>query len=316
MPDVDDFCVDNRDVTIVFLSYTFPILSILAVLSIITALHAYIKANIKGDLTVSKPLFYAGMIFFIACCAAIMTFFGSVLSFCGNKNIYRLHHVFAVTAAQLYALQTILLIGILFYRLFSIFKNTSFAFTKRTSISFLSVYTVTMAMLIFASFMWSNMHSISSLSSIVTGVLTIVLLVFLNSLFINKLMNVHKMCDQNNDGLIKIITKTSLLSFVSTFISLLCFTFIALAPMIDSIYWDFTRNLVILADEYTNFACIFLSYAYFKEYYAKICGGCDKNCGQLWAKCILRNDFNIVDATVDVNENEEDDCGGRIIVLK
>eukprot|EP01084_Bolivina_argentea_P083377 150954_1 len=228
MSQVEKFCTGNRISTMVF-HYIFSILSILAAISIIPGVCAYIKAQIKGNLQVTKPLFYAGIVFFIVSVTAIITFFGAVISYCDHN---KLHKVFAMIGPLLYALQTILLIGILFYRLLAIFQDTVFALRKWISTLFLLLYTITAVIFVFASVMWSISYAISSWSSFVT-------------------------------------------------------------------YWGFIRDLLILADEYTNFACVFLSYAYFKRYYEKICSKCDATCRILWSKCMLNHGFKAVHNAVD-----------------
>eukprot|EP01084_Bolivina_argentea_P083378 150956_1 len=295
MSQVEKFCTGNRISTMVF-HYIFSILSILAAISIIPGVCAYIKAQIKGNLQVTKPLFYAGIVFFIVSVTAIITFFGAVISYCDHN---KLHKVFAMIGPLLYALQTILLIGILFYRLLAIFQDTVFALRKWISTLFLLLYTITAVIFVFASVMWSISYAISSWSSFVTGILVIFLIVYLNALFIYKLIKANNNCEQKDQQLIMVITKTALLSFISTFVTLSCAIFFSLGPSIDSIYWGFIRDLLILADEYTNFACVFLSYAYFKRYYEKICSKCDATCRILWSKCMLNHGFKAVHNAVD-----------------
>eukprot|EP01083_Nonionella_stella_P175526 611521_1 len=109
---------------------------------------------------------------------------------------------------------------------------------------------------------------------------------FLDSLFIYKMLQVTKgtISTGKNTSFMKVITKTSLLTLISSFITVITFTGLALEPMMTSIHLYYLHHVLIVVDVYTNALCVFLTYGHFNSYYYKLCGCCDSNCHIFWIK--------------------------------
>ena len=109
------------------------------------------------------------------------------------------------------------------------------------------------------------------------------------------------MSQQNEDGLKHTITKTSLLTLISTCNTIFAYIVIAVWTYIDSIHFSFMRDILIILDMYTNFVCVLLSYKYFDGYYDKLCGKCDNGCDRLWTKIFVdKNQGMINQMSVEV----------------
>ena len=128
------------------------------------------------------------------------------------------------------------------------------------------------------------------------------MVIWLNVLFIYKLHlvqnsvknNIHKI---KNDKLLYLSTKTTILSIVSTSILLIMMALAVYEWESEMVYW-LIFAFMLIADLYSNFLCILLSYTYYDKYYIKICGLCHR----CWIKCC--KDENIHNLKMEIVEDQ------------
>ena len=187
----------------------------------------------------------------------------------------------------LYVFQLIMLLGILFFRLYLSFRATAFTISKCTIWSFSIYYSLTSICGVFGAISVSTASTLGQ--SILGGTmgLTLLLALWLICLFLYKLTQIYKASKSKggDDELVRVITKTSLLCFISTLNSILSLSIIPYSISSTSIHVKFVAAIVNIIDIYTNFLCIYLSYTYFARFYALLCGCCDMSCQYLWNKC-------------------------------
>eukprot|EP01083_Nonionella_stella_P004870 14235_1 len=208
-----------------------------------------------------------------------------------NKFIFYCHnakvsHVFGALDVQIYIFQMLILLGILFYRVWIVFTNSTFELSIATIRFFVALYIFTWIDLILfgvlsAAYWLFDVWLIDITAYVIiaaTGSCCIfVLNVSLIYLFIYKLVQAFKSLSNNRDNLLQLITKTSLLFFVST-LTLLLFVISPPLRNLRSVHWDFVCDVVLIGDVYANFMCIWLSYQFADDYYDKICGVCHRKC--------------------------------------
>ena len=268
-----DFCTQNREFIIVSRHYVIPIISTFALLCMIPIVCWYIKGYTKKQLKVPSKLFYGGIIFFIISFLASIAFIIGSLAKCQNHMIDELA---SIIESMLYVFQILLLIGILYYRCSLIFKDTPFSLHKRTTISFWTFYILTTFILFSASFSFQfGPGEIAVIIIALAGVLALGLIIWANIIFISKVYTIFKYSNDQTEDLTKVVTKTSFLAFISTFITFMTFVVGGIDPVLNNIYWNLFTVWMIMFDVYSNFFCIVLSYDYFDEYYHKLCGKCD-----------------------------------------
>ena len=116
-------------------------------------------------------------------------------------------------------------------------------------------------------------------------------------LFVYKLYRVEtasKESLKNDTKLLNTIIKTTILAFMSTSL-LIISAIINYSGGIEfgrSMYLDFAGSLIAIADLYSNFLSILLSYNYFDKWYNKMCGYCHSQCIQISIK--VRNKESVV----------------------
>ena len=106
-------------------------------------------------------------------------------------------------------------------------------------------------------------------------------------LFVYKLIKVYK---DSDDVLTVVITKTTLLvtiSVAATFIHLTSTVFRLIGrDLFGFEYFDWIDNFIVLADIFTNYLCIILSYKTFRNYYSRYCTWFDSKCRICCAKVV------------------------------
>ena len=108
------------------------------------------------------------------------------------------------------------------------------------------------------------------------------------TLFIYKLIKVYRNGSRTNIGLIKIITRITILSVASvtfTFMYLIMF-FLVANVWTDTLHLKMMRDIIHLISIYVNFICIAFSYNCFEPHYQIICGSINHRCARIWYSCI------------------------------
>ena len=146
---------------------------------------------------------------------------------------------------------------------------------------------------VFAGIMWAQ-GKLQILAT-VAGALLLFQTVYLVSLFVYKLRQIIK--EAKTDGkststhkMMTVMRKTSLLAFISTLNILFSSIANVILGRFESEHSYFGFALVIVADMETSFLCIILAYSYFKNYYAALCGCCEKCFLSCCCRCIGYND--------------------------
>ena len=301
-PKIGEYCLANLTAATIYWDYCVPILCGLTAISIVPFVYIFLRAYARGNLKTTRFLFITTTIFYIVVFGLLLVSGAAYGTYCHDLNLNALLRAIAV---DLHSLHTLLLVGILFHRLYIIFKDTSMAISKPTLIFFWTYFLITMLILVVGSILFGfyYYHTITSIMLAICGLLVVTLTVFLVCLFVNKLYITHKrnMSQQNEDGLKHTITKTSLLTLISTCNTIFAYIVIAVWTYIDSIHFSFMRDILIILDMYTNFVCVLLSYKYFDGYYDKLCGKCDNGCDRLWTKIFVdKNQEMINQMSVEV----------------
>lgn len=169
---------------------------------------------------------------------------------------------------------------VLFIRLKIIFHGTEYQLSKCTIrvyvASFVFMYsTIPVLLIIFRE--TSVLYAVAGSVFFVAGLLNVAVV----ALFINKLINVSRMEVDNNQRIINVITKTSILAVISCI-----FTILGVISVGVQIKFAAYRNSIypvcfLLIDSYTNYICIVLSINLFQSKYQFFCGCIDRKCKSL-----------------------------------
>ena len=285
------------------LQITISVMHSLSAISLIPFIYLYINAYIKGNLKSPEHIFYAGVLLFGL--IFISFIFVSIPQGDNDKGFYAAK---PYIADQLYVAQNSVFVGIFFLRLYTMFQGTSFVLNEGTIVFFIACYIIVLIFGSLAAIGWSKKEGAFALFASLGIIFYLLLLIFIIGLFIYKLIKVHKnaakenivVCDnhdnEKNDNLVYVINKTSLLCFISSstiiwrLISFAVNPIFASSPNASCVY-HFIFNVILIAELYTNFMCIFLSFKYFNGYYQTLCGCCHSCCYESWIKrCTDHND--------------------------
>ena len=268
---------------------------LLASIIVIVPSYIFIKAYINNNLKTPKLLFYSGILFYIVLIIHFISegiYFGLYCHY-GDKYL-----IFDIITQYLYPFQGLILVTFLFIKLVFIFKSTEYAISKITIILYSIITTIAMSSALFGQtvIIFQNLGSFQlGLLSVLTGSCGyIFLILWLNVLFLYKLSVVYKMCkeanNKNHQYLIKVITKTAVLCFVSTVWIILFLISYFMIRISDSVHIYLISRVLLIGDIYTSFASIFLSYDYFDTWYFKIFGCCHHKCHSCLVYCANKDE--------------------------
>lgn len=247
----------------------------------------------------TRALGYTTYIFFAIVCACFLTHFTTHATSCyayyhptsRAKRIYT--YIFALHSG-IYGIVLWVMLAIFFIKVYIIFKGTPLHLSQCTRRCFAVFFIIDVLLpisLAISLLLSDHRKLISAILLLFTFIFAISTLISIISLFINKMIKTYKIL-MNDDDLIKIITKTIILTFTSIFITILTF----LAFIIDSVRTGGNPNIWVVVttimgdfDVLTNFLCIIFAYEFNTKYYQIFCGGMDKICHKLWLKCATRN---------------------------
>ena len=219
-----NFCDQNKELGIIYYDYIFPIFNGILILSMIPAMYIYVKAYIDNKLKSPRKVFITGIIFFMTIFILFILRTFTSIWYCHHPNYY---DIATTVTRQLYSIQCNILLGTLFYRLVMVFHDTTLSLSKSSVKIFLSSYISTWILVAMGAIL-SPGSSISRVfglpyaaAAAIGGfafTMILFLCVFLVCLFIYKLIQVQKLMETSTESqLIEVITKTSLLCFLSTF---------------------------------------------------------------------------------------------------
>ena len=264
-----------------------PIFAIAAI-ALIPLIFIFIKAYMTKKMMIKSPfLFYVGVMLFLM----IFTEFVSMSVWTSFECYgYKFNSILHQIVTQLFIIQTLVFLGALFYKLYTVFRETRLRLSRFTSTLWMFMYGLTAVLCIVSGFAYSLYRKsflIPILSAFV-GILLMILIVFVIFMYLYKLVIVYKSSSQDTE-LLALITKTSLLASISIFVSIFTFILVALLPVINSPHFGFAYNIIVGVDMYSNFLSIFLSYRYFENFYFKLCHCCNSKCQYFWTFCMHKS---------------------------
>ena len=281
--------------------WLMPIQFSLAAILTLPWMFIYIKSYIKGDSNLKKPMFYVGIVLFVTTFSQFTAGAISSAHKCHDKGKF---NIYGNIAAQLFTIQFFTVIGVFFYRLYYIFDGTSLALSKITLCLALLMYIISFIFAIFAGIMYSQYpDSIGLLAAAASLVLFMCMAIALVILFIHKLCAVYK-SEKNGEELMRIMTKTSILNFISIFATFINFSTHIASSDITSLPWICFFNLFPIADLYTNFLCILFTFRCFNNYYIKACGPCDQQCDGLCQRYAVDTSLVMISKQKEAKQKE------------
>ena len=233
----------------------------------------------EQNLKTSKWLFYISTIFFITSWWNMAVSIPPILYTCILSDT----DTFLMTTliwSGLYPFQYYLLLILLFIRLYHTFEGTMFKLSQRTLNIFKFAFifqgcNCSIALSIFIVNAYYGLLLIS-FSFLVIIALTAAILF----LYIKRLMYVYKQvtsCQDSDEELVRLATKTPILSVTSILNSFGAMSVTLLWSMFDG-YTLWIGHLVVMLDIYINYLCILMGYKHFNKYYVILCGCCDRKC--------------------------------------
>ena len=294
---IGPFCARYGQPAFIYYEYIAPIQFSIPSILMISLIVMYIKAYIKSTTKMSAFQFSTTIFYFMIQFICMIFAVPWSLSQCQSLKITSIFHIIGIMT---YSTQTLLLLLLLFHRLYMTYYATpAFALSRFTIITFIICYTITCIVFISGGVLYSfNPNSwpaqIYALSSILSIILTIVLF----AMYLHKL---YIICKKTKDeDLIHIISKNSLLAVISIFVTILSFIAFSLIPLFDTVYYIIFVDLMIIMDVCTNALCIFLAYHRFNGLYLIICGICHNDCMK---KCVESKDLKNMTSDVIVDHS-------------
>ena len=308
------FCAAYGDTAVIYYDYIYPECYVLSASLLTILIIMYIRAYCKSDLRISRGQFTVTLIYFII--QFLILIIGNAYAYyqCRSFIMSLYLHFWGAIA---YPVQTLLLLALLFRRLYQTYKNVpSLSISKATVVSFTICYIITAIVFISGGIMYVTFPiGIGALIYTLSSVLTITLTLILFGNYVYKMYTMYR--STKDEDLIKIIAKNSLLAITSMIITILSFVAFSLIPVFHSMHYIFIVDLFLITDIYTNALCIFLTYRVWDRYYYKICGYCDSKCIR---KCIENKDLENIktemtrthtgtdEVAMDVTTTVEDDA--------
>ena len=275
---------------IIQFDYIIPGISGLLAISLIYPTYIYVKYYIKGNLRISKWLFYLGMIFFISIILCYLNHLFVSMVLCHDNALFT---ILEISMSYLYVIQGVILLAILFQRLVLIFKHrrvSTLAISRCTIRIFCSLFT---SVIISASigtlfYTSSETYNIGVYLLLLAALEYLLMIIWLNSLFIHKICRVYAK-NRQDAQLLDMTMKTTILCAVSTIFALLFMTarFLVLynIGLIGSLQSHLINAFIFFADLHTNYLSVLLSYNHFNKWYLNICGCCHSQCVSCWGCC-------------------------------
>eukprot|EP01083_Nonionella_stella_P089955 251275_1 len=265
---------ENYNHGIVLYNYVLPITYIFSAITMIPPVHIFVRVYYNSSL--SKLLFWSGCASF----ASIFLFLivagvWSVLYCHSNKYSVIIRNL-SILSLTLYWIQASLLLQILFYRLYRIYCDTVLSLSKCTirmwnaNFVFLSLLWICGLTLYYTSDSHSEYGKFMAAIGAVGCALSDVC---------------YRLSQQRMH--INLVTKMSILCFISAFIYLAdAISFPLLG--VETVYTDFIWRMIILADVYSSFVCILLSFEKFDHWYQAICHSSHTICHSLCTRMNMR----------------------------
>eukprot|EP01083_Nonionella_stella_P194900 718460_1 len=301
-------CDENNKKGIILYNYIVPITYTFCAITMIPPMVLFARIYPTSNLQVqSKLVLWSGFALFAAVFLYLIS--ASIASSLYCHNHAELYLIQASVALVLHWIQASILLQLLFYRLYFIYKNTILSLSTCAIRVWIIYYIFTSVLFIcgIVAYVGSESYSAYGVGMAATGsILAALSTVWLVGAFIYRLLKIHKVLsngDGNEDDTeeqINVVIKMSLLCFISAFIYLLD---AVTAPFLISktIYLDFIWRMITLADVYSSFVCILLSYRQSEVWYQRMCHWCHMCCYSLCTKTCFKNEDSTTSVGPTVN---------------
>ena len=292
----------NPTLCLVYFDIILPSISIISMIPMLPAFCKYIKLkNIK-----KKCLFWAGLLFYITIFLSIISGIAFSMYFCRDLATY---NIVLNVFTQSYVVQTLLLLGILFARLYYVFKESRFPLSKIT----IKLYVIFYSLMIIFFIVGTAFRTAFRESTVALAIyalaflMQVIVIVILVSLFLYKITEVYKDMNKDDKGninpkLIIVVTKTSVLASISISITLVTAIAAIITPSTRSVHVVFGTRILSIFDLATNFWCIILSYRGYNGWYLKICAYCDSKCAVCWNNIVRAKSKESVKCIEETNQ--------------
>eukprot|EP00485_Elphidium_margaritaceum_P010715 CAMPEP_0202686678 /NCGR_PEP_ID=MMETSP1385-20130828/2435_1 /ASSEMBLY_ACC=CAM_ASM_000861 /TAXON_ID=933848 /ORGANISM="Elphidium margaritaceum" /LENGTH=358 /DNA_ID=CAMNT_0049341307 /DNA_START=25 /DNA_END=1101 /DNA_ORIENTATION=+ len=278
-------CSVNRDLRRIGMQGVVSVLGVIMVLTLIPPYIKFIVAQIRGELKISKLTFLSGLTLFTLVFAVYALVLLNNLTNCTKNDTGGVG--FTMSAVFNSSVQ-LGVVGVLYHRLVSIFKDTALKLGKCVIVSFWITYCIAAVLELTAGVLYTVSPELSVELILLAGMLVLFLIFWMAALFIFKLCKVYRNVPKENGArLLQVITKNCILAIVSTSLTFASFVVAGIQAATLSYPVFILFALVVLFDLYTNFICIMLTYSYFTNYYQSLCGGLDKWCNRTMTERVM-----------------------------
>ena len=257
--------------------------SIILIITIIIFIKSAL--NLCPNTAESKLLSYSAIITLIICCAVCIFNILEKIVWCLDDKWYIIWALYTIA----YCLEFYFLCLYLFLKLCHVFQNTAFELSNRTKTIYRTIFATSPIIIVIILIMGYFVAEWSYFTSTIALIYAWASVVFLNYLFIKKLIQVNRNSDDNE--LLDVITKHTILATISLQFTVVVFITFGISSFIDndtSILHlsDWIGSYSILFDVFTNSLCIGLSLHCFDKYYGICCGCMDKQCRKSCEKTV------------------------------
>eukprot|EP01084_Bolivina_argentea_P284279 487163_1 len=256
--------------------------------------YYYVNARRHNSLgSTNKRVYYMAVSYFITIMFAYIMYTITSIFECINTDISAISGVIGDIS---YGLQFLLLLLLLFFRLFYVFDNTSNALSRITISCFCILYiglllAIIITVLALAAFRNIIYTIYGTILFALVGILGLTLTIWLIGLFIYKLIMVFKntASTAQHQKMVSTVTKQFILALMAVISFVLFIISAGIQSYInDQIHMVFIIGLLVAFDLCANFFAIVLGFGYFKRYYYALCGKCDTKFYHLCEKIVQK----------------------------
>eukprot|EP01083_Nonionella_stella_P008176 23578_1 len=240
----------------------------------------------------SKPssLYKATISYFMLSFIYYISIILFILNQCYFHNI-DLHNTAYIMITIGYTVGFELFIGMLFWRLYFVFKSTAYKVSKPTLYAFITFQCIGICPL--TLFMFPAFFSFGRIGGIF---MILIGIPWVSGLYIRRLYSVVKATENANsleidvnDRLLAQIAKHTILTILSVLgtVCILILAFVALIPSTDDWFWTNRMSYVcVVIDFATNIFAFILGYTYSVGMYNKLCRKLEKRCSRQVAQLV------------------------------
>eukprot|EP00484_Ammonia_sp_Unknown_P002718 CAMPEP_0197057488 /NCGR_PEP_ID=MMETSP1384-20130603/97719_1 /TAXON_ID=29189 /ORGANISM="Ammonia sp." /LENGTH=275 /DNA_ID=CAMNT_0042491933 /DNA_START=63 /DNA_END=890 /DNA_ORIENTATION=+ len=238
----------------------------------------------------SKNIFYISLAYYIILIAYCIDRIIDYRYYCYSD---RVASSATIASMYLYNTQAVVLGFILFRRLVTIFEGSAYELSRATVLvsAAIIVFDGSLANISYSLYKFGAPgHAVWIALLGLAALLALIIIIALNFVFIYKLYVVHSASGaaaKNDRTLLLVITKTTILCFMSTGITLFSMLFYICWIATQAVALEYIYALFVYGDILTNFLCVVLAARQFDAWYFLLCNCCHErlaSCCNLHAK--------------------------------